>query len=327
MMQASRVSTARLLIDAGKRLELAGSKIEIVSESRFRLFSGGILVQSPSPIRIDADVVTVESPRGTFRVDKQLATRVGNYAGGKLNVKVGADSLSVAPYREAVVAGGLLPKADEPLRFSADDPWDSRILSHAIDLDSRLSNFARGLEAQLVGSNALDFFGRVAQPGFPTDSLKSLLGNRRSDLLIGLLLSSEAKGLQALPIEQGFSRVLTLWTDGATWGLIAQQFGVDAEDLFARLADAVAKANLQVIGPGPGLLTPRRQPSVTRQGRSRSSPLAPAPPSPQSGATPPPRSTGLLPPPVTSLVPEGLKSIIDEVYGVLDPSQSLPRIT
>ncbi|MGI8426147.1 MAG: hypothetical protein ACR2FO_03690 [Actinomycetota bacterium] len=328
LLRAGRGTRAHLLIGPGSRLDFAEAELRIVSNSKFRLMSGNVLVQSNRRLEIDAQGVKVESSRGIFRVDKGLATRAGNYSAGRLMVIVGPDRLSVAPYNEAVVAGGVLPKVQEPLRFSADDAWDRRILAPAIDLDSRLTNFARGLEAQLVQSNALDFFGRVAQPGLATDSLIALFGNRRSDLLIGLILASEASALQTLPLDQRFSQILAFWTDGATWGLIAQQFEVDPERLFTRLAEAVAKADLQVIGPGPGLLKPRPRPTSSRLGRGRGlGPTPSAQASPQPGTAGRPGPPALLSPPIVDLVPEGLQGIIDEIYGVVDPSQSLPRIT
>lgn len=320
--QVSRLNAGPEMI-----LELSGATVEIASASHFRLISGSVLVRTSSPVQIDAGRLRASAVKGVFRVDRRLANRVANYRGNSVEVSSPEEALRVPAYRQVVTIQGVLPRAVQPLRFSSSDPWDRRLLSRAIDLDGRVSNFAQGLEAQLGDSQGLDFFARVAPGNLSLDFLRPHLSSRRSDLLIGLILSSEASRLQNVPLDLRFDRIFRLWAQGASWGLLAQEFGVETDSLFSRLTEAVGRARIQVIGAGPALLQPgttARSVSPRRAGARTAAPPA-APPGGEQAAPPTPRPA-ILPPGVKDAVPRQLTEIINDVYGVTDPVADLPPL-
>lgn len=325
-VQAADDGLARLTGPSGT-LEFWGGSLQMISASRFRLNSGHVLVRGRSPMRIDTRLLRISAFEGVFRVDRGLATRIGSYSGDPVKVRSRSGALEVQPYRQVVTVQGVLPKVVQPLRFSAADRWDRRLLSDAIDLDTRVSNFAQGLEAQLGKSEGVDFFSRVAPGGIAVESLRPFSGSRRSDLLIGLAMAAEAKKLGELGPEDRFTQIFELWNQGATWGLLAQEFGVGLDLLFAQLTQAIERAQIQLIGPGPGLSKP---PAAKVQVPARRAPVAraPRPSASGPGVQTAPRSSdpALLREPVSGAVPAKLKTIVNEVYGVVDPVTGLPPV-
>lgn len=326
-ISTSADAVARLTTGAGNTVEVWGGRLKVSSPSSFKLLTGRVLVSATSPIRIDAGGMLVSARSATFRIDKQLASRVANYSGNLVTVALRPEALEVPPFRQVVTVQGILPKVAQPLRFSGLDRWDRRLLPDAIDLDARVSNFAEGLEAQLGQTHGLDLFRAVAGGDFSVEFIEPYLLNRRSDLLIALVVSREATRFANLPLDLRFDRIFSLWNQGATWGLLSQEFGVRTDDLFVQLTRAVARAQIQVIGPGPALL---RSPQLL----SRRTPVRPGPrPStarapvsvPPAGA-PQPKSPALVPAPVGAAVPDPVKRIVEDLYGVLDPVTDLPPV-
>lgn len=255
----SKGGVAELRLAKGRVLELRDARVELTSDTALRLSRGSILSDIQAPLDIDLESSRLSADRGTFRVDRALSTRVGNYAGQPVTVRAGSSSLEIPPYRQTVVAGGIIPKTVAPLRISRKDPWDQRLVSEALDLEQRLVNFARGLEAQLGPSSGIEFFRAVAPLGLDVVFLEPVLGSRRSDVLIGLLLAIDAKVGSADPVQSRFEKIFDLWNDGASWGLLAVEFGVPQDGLFSRLLQAVEKTGIRVTGAGPALIRARRQ--------------------------------------------------------------------
>ena len=276
-------SRAKLNLEQGRELELQAARLSIVDPTTVKLSGGEVLSIVSKRMTIDAESVVVEAAKGAFRVDKALATRVANYGAGAVKVSGIADELEVPAFRQATVAGGIVPRAPKPIQIDAKDDWDQRYLQDAIDLDGRLANFARGLEAQLGSGAGIEFFQAVAPIGAELSFLGGYLTNRRSDLLIGLILSAQANAAGA-DLPQRFVRIYDLWSQGATWGLLAHEFSVGQEGVFARLLEAIQKAGIfSPTGAGPGL---NRRTSTSRPTRRPSQ--LPSPTSSQSGSAPPP---------------------------------------
>jgi hypothetical protein len=295
-----RTALAEVRLAKGLVFELSGADALVTGANSLKLTRGALLADVTAPAKVDAESVVVTASRASFRVDRALATRVGVYAGSVVATRM-LDKLKIPSLRQTIVAAGILPRAAKPLRISSTDRWDRRFLQEALDLDGRLSNFGRGLEAQLGAGAGLPFFQQIMPLGLDLSFLSSYLTNRRSDLLIGLTL---ANGLGKNPstFAANFNQIITLWSDGATWGLIAYEFKVDPTNIFDGLLNAVQKAGL-AVGPagftaglfgrgrpataakaGNGAGGPSSSPSLTNKPKSSPSTSTP----PQSPSSPDP---------------------------------------
>lgn len=275
---------AELRLAAGRVFELNAAELNLASSRRLTLERGKVLANLAGPATVDVGSIRVASDRGTFRVDRTLATRIGVYA-GSARLEEDASTMAIPRFRQAIVAGDVVPRAPKPLRIDPVDPWDRRFLQEALDLDRRLTSFGRGLEAQIGASAAgVPFFSRVVPVSADFGFLNPFLIHRRSDVLIALAVSAVASETGGT-LGDRFRQAFDLWTDGATWGLIAFEFGVGESSLFDRLVDALRLAGLR-FGPGGVGVTPGTQPTPTSSptpggpGRSPSPSPSPSPPGP-----------------------------------------------
>ncbi len=304
-----------LRLKKGRIFELDSARVQITSRESLLLSRGKLLADLTEPAKIDAETSSITAKSGTLRVDRFLATRIGTYAGSTVRVTNGVSTLTVPRYRQTVVAGGIVPRAAKPLRLEASDRWDQRLLQDVLDLDARLGNFGRGLEAQLGSLTGLNFFGRVL-PGLELTFLDPFLSGRRSDLLIGLVIASGGSSSLGASLSDRFDRGYGLWSQGASWGLIAHEFEVEHAGLFAALLAAIERVGIRLLGTGP------RAPGAGPPGvGSTPSPGSTASPSgnPTSPTPGPGRSTAPVPSPVESILPDPIEEIIDGIYGSLNP--------
>lgn len=275
---------AVLRLAEGRVLEMVGARISVDSPTSVKLTGGEVLGVLQKELTIDTEPAVVSAERGAVRIDRSIATRIVNYGPGDVTVAGSADELTVPRLRQTTVAGGIVPRAAKPIQIDPKDDWDQRFLQVAIDLDGRLANFARGLEAQLGSATGLDFFGAILPIGTDFGFLTPYLTSRRSDLLLGLIVAGEAS-IAGADLGTRFSRVFDLWSQGATWGLIAFEFSVGQEGVFGKLLEAVQKAGLvSPAGAGPGL---RRNDRQQRNNR-RASPTPSVSPSDDATTQPPP---------------------------------------
>jgi hypothetical protein len=288
---------AELRLIEGRLFEIEDAEVEITGNSEVMLSSGRLLADLSAAGRVDFEDAAAFADKGRFRVDRGLGTRVGVYSEGASVTGDGVE-LDLPLYREAVVAGGVIPAAPSPLQISSSDRWDRRFLEDALELDARLINFGRGLEAQLGALAGLPFFRQVLPGDLGIGFLEPFLGSRRSDLLIGLMIALEAGGPGDLP--ESFSRIFDLWSRGASWGLIAVEFGAGANGLFALLLDAIASAGVNIVtGAAPSPPDQGQQPAPRRSpGDDRG---------PNGGGQDPPPSPG----PTES--PDPVESIVQDV--------------
>ena len=300
---------AELRLAPGRGFELAGAQVEITGRSTLSLLRGDVLADVSSPAVIKTDGLEVSANRSAFRLDKALSTRVGVYESQQgVNARSTGASVRVPRLRQTIVAGGIVDVA-KPLRLSSADRWDRRYLQQVIELDERLINFGRGLEAQLGVLQSTAFFQQVSPPDTDLSFLGAYVPNRRSDLLIGLSIAMESKKLQGL-LPERFASVFGLWENQATWGLIAYEFGAPSEGIFSRLLDAINKAGLQVIGgTGPGL----RRPSTAGQPPSGNQPGGGSSPAPSPTPTRTTRPRPPAPSPVSSLLPDPVEDPVNDV--------------
>lgn len=277
---------ALLSLASGRDFELREARVLITGTSSFDLERGDALAELTAAARVVADNFAAFAEDGTFRIDRGVATRVGVYD-GSVTLNHDAGELTVPRFRQAVVAGGLVPKSFDPLMISAEDNWDRRFLQVALDLDNRLTNFGRGLEAQLGNLAGLSFFTSVAPPGADVSFLSSFTTQRRSDVLIGLMVAFDSSGASGM--RGSFEEAFELWTRGASWGLIAVEFGASGTNLFSLLLDAIARLGIQIIGGGGGATTsPNQTGGGTNDGGGEQSDPSPPPESPSPSPEPDP---------------------------------------
>lgn len=296
----SRDGIAELYLAAGRLFEIAGADLRVVSPTKVTLDRGNALASLAARASVDGREIEISSAKGAFRVDRSLATRVGVYE-GQARVESDGEELSVPRLRQATIAGGVVPRAPKPLRIDAGDPWDRRFLQEALDLDVRLTGFGRGLEAQLGTGSGVAFFARILPVGGDLGFLVPFVGLRRSDVLIALALSLEA-AKSPESVSGRFTQIYALWSDGATWGLIAYELGVGQPSVFARLLDAVRLAGV-TIGAGP-VVPPRTSPPPAAPSPP---PPPPPPPGPGNGGNDGDNSTPI----------EKIQETIDDVIGLL----------
>ena len=300
---------AELRLAAGRDFELAAADVTIRSRSSLQLDRGNLLADLTSPARITTDGVSVSASNSAFRIDRSLSTRLAVYrSAGGVAAASGSDTLSVPSLRQTIVAGGILDVA-RPLRLSSTDRWDQRYLQEVIDLDARLINFGRGLEAQLGDLAGMAFFQQVAVGGSDVAFLGSYAGHRRADILIGLVIAAEAERLEGT-VPEKFSSIFALWQQEATWGLIAYEFGAGATGVFSRLLEAIDRAGIRIVaGVGPGLR--RAQAQTPSNGNGSPPPGGNGGPGPSPGQSPSPSAP--IPSPISSIVPDEIEDPVNEV--------------
>lgn len=313
----SRGGLAELRLAAGRSFELTGrlgTEVRVSSPSALKLERGSVLAQLSSPATVDTEGLSATSSKSAFRIDHGLSTRVASYQ-GRVSLTSPGRSLDLPRLRQVVVAAGELPGRERPIRINKADRWDRRYLQSAIDLDSRLANFAQGLEAQLGRSSGPTLFSAVIPSAGDLSFLTAYSSQRRSDIVIGLVIASQAatnNGGSVSSVGDVFAPVFSLWSDGASWGLIAFEYGVGEQKLFAGLLEAVRNAGLRFSRTGglggsgvPGSAGAGATPSPSPS----SSPGGPPTPSPGPSPSPSP----VLPP--TGVDP--VDDIIEEVTDLL----------
>lgn len=271
----SRGGLAELRLAAGRSFELTGRngvELRISSTSALNLERGSVLAKLSSQATIAAAALSASSSKAAFRIDHALSIRVATYL-GKVRLTAPGRSLDLPRLRQVVVAAGELPGRERPIRINKVDRWDRRYLQAAIDLDSRLANFAQGLEAQLGRSSGPALFSAVMPTAGDLSFLNPYSSQRRSDIVIGLVIASEAAANNGGSVGDVFAPVIGLWSDGASWGLIAFEYGVGEQKLFGGLLEAVRRAGLRLsqgggfggtsgplgplgVGPSPGTSAP-----------------------------------------------------------------------
>lgn len=302
---------AELTLAGGVALELSGARVTVDSGRKVTLVRGKVLVMAGGPVAVEAEPVTVRADGGIFRVDRTLSTRVAVYEDDARIDGPGA-VLPIPTYHESVVAAGVVPASTDPLKIDPSDRWDVRYLKDAIDVDARLANLSRGLEAQLGSGTGLDFYRRVLPEGFQVSLLAPMSGDRKTDVLIGALIAHQAAGKGA-DRAKVVADVFSMWREGASWGLVAHRFGVAQSVLFSLLLDSVNRANLVDQGRGPALATPRRPtPTPSPATRARPTPNQPSPrPSPAPSPSPNPDVLA----PVTNLLDQVVRDLLGSLLG------------
>ncbi|TMK53839.1 MAG: hypothetical protein E6G66_00880 [Actinobacteria bacterium] len=308
-------SLAVLHLGSGRTFELAQGETSVTGPDRIRLAKGAALGDLTSRGQIETDGVGVSSASGTFRVTVSGATTGVGVFSGLVTVSVPGSTLAVPAFREASTASGVLPAASKPLEILAGgDVWDHRYLRDAIDLDARLDNFSGGLDAQLGSATGLGFFRLVTADPVTLAHVGPFLSQPRSDVLIALVLAATSR---SDPPEATFDKIMSLWLAGESWGLLAMEYHVAAQDVFAGLVAAIRKLGLTFTTPTPRFapIPGTTLPPVVALGPAMRASQAPAAAG-TPGSAPAPTAS---PTAVLNQVLDPITTLLSQILGLLLP--------
>ncbi|MGI8809917.1 MAG: hypothetical protein ACR2KK_19155 [Acidimicrobiales bacterium] len=331
-----RQGSAVIRLPDDRRLELrVGSDVELQAvaadgkQARPTLLGGDLLVVSgggPLAVGATGADVTVE---GEVRVSRGVALLVAAYR-GMARLSAGGSTLAVPALRQAALpATEQFPTTVSPLEYLPDDDWDQRYLSDAIDLSNRLAARSDGFTAQLGPTEGRslnyfrDLFPRLAaEPAF----VASLVNPSRppGETLVGAAITLE--GSRGTFVER-WGAVFGFRDQGAPWGLVALDQGVDRVPVLASVEGAISRGpTMFAVGPptrtpnslappsaGPATTTAPRTTATTVRPRPGSTPTTTAP-------APGPTTTTTLAGPVNTgapLIDDTVNSVVDTLTALL----------
>jgi hypothetical protein len=214
---------------------------------------------------------------------------------------------------------GLPPETPHPLVYDPADPWDRRFLSDAIELGQRLEALSAGYTSNLSkGEGRTVAFYQEVLPALKGEAAftADLLQPPRSpgETLIGAAIAE--LGRRGSFLER-WQSVFAFRDEGAVWGLVALDQGVDRTPLLRAVSSAVQDSPL-AIGPPPtrGETPPSTVGPLTTTPNRGGGPTTTTTKPPTTPTTQPPPDdggNGLLNPildPVTSLLSGVLKALL-----------------
>lgn len=324
-------SSVDFIVDEAGEYRLVAGRVRVGEEGELEVADGTLQISSDQPVEADLDGVEVSFSEGTVRLDRSGdSSRLAAYEVQNLEVATGSHRIPLPQLWQVSISGDGTPDMAQPLQFSRDDALDSANLAHAIEVDGKLMNLLRGLEPQLAATDGSALAGHLAAAGISPETVERISIASRSDQLMGLAFAREWKKDQPTGLVTGFEQATALRVLGATWGLVAQNFGVDADGLVAGLQseinavffpDGRSEGDPLVPSPPPS----RQPPPAPGPPAQPTTPPAPGPipappPAPVPVPVPSPSPSGLLGPvldPLRPLLPGELEAIIDELYGLV----------
>lgn len=326
-----REGTAVIRLPDDRRLELrSGTDVELqegdASTARPALFAGDLLVVSgPKSVAVTLGGSEV-AVQGDARVSRGVAVLVAAYAGTAQLTSAGS-TLAVPALRQAALpATGQFPPKATPLEYSASDDWDRRYLSDAMDLSNRLAARSEGFTAQLAAGDGRtvqyfrDLVPRLAaEPTFTASLLNP--ARPQGETLVGAAITLE--GTRGTFVER-WASVFAFRDQGAPWGLVALDQGVDRAPVLA-LVEAALSRGPREFAEGPPTRTPS---SLPRPSASTATTVAPAPTTtvrPRPGVTTTtvpatPTTSTTVPGPLNTgapLIDNTVNSLVNTLNGIL----------
>ena len=272
------VGTARVELSDDRSLELRRRSAVTVQEP-LQLTTGDTLAKAAgTALTVRTAMTDVVVRRGASRIVSSLAVRAGSYAGG-LDIDSAGRRLHVPVLRQAVVpTAGLVPDRPLPIAYEPSDAWDRRYLGDAIDLGAELANRSRGFAAQVppAESSTAAFFRRVlpqlaSEPAFEDAMVEA--DRSPGETLVGAAIVALSN---SGPFAERWAGVFGFRDDGADWGLVARDQGVDRTPLLDEIDKVITSATAP-LGPPP--------PIGPYSGPPPALPLGPPPPSAPPGRT------------------------------------------
>ncbi|MEA2901373.1 MAG: putative surface-exposed virulence protein [Actinomycetota bacterium] len=263
--------TAVIRLDRGRQLDLRTGTNVVLEDAaddgnrpvtQPQLLENDLLVQAPPGNRLtvstDGTDVIVSS---AARISRGPVLVVSSYA-GDVELRSGDQSTVVTALREVTVdADGRIVSGPVPLSYDADDPWDRRLLSEAIEVGNELEARSKGFSAQLGATDGrtVEFLLGLlpalgAQPAFAPTLFDPLRPPGES--LVGASIA--LAGSQG-SFEQRWAGIFGFRDQGAQWGLVALDQGVTRAPLLSALDTAISRGPrsfeaLPLPGDGDGEL-------------------------------------------------------------------------
>jgi hypothetical protein len=249
--------TAVLRLDRDRQLELRTGTDVVLREADDEgqrvlpvLRASDLLVQAPPGARLTvstegADVIV----GGGAQISRGPVLVVSSYE-GTVELRAGDRSTTVPALRQIGVPDegtGAVPDRPSPLGYDVDDPWDRRFLSDAIELGNELEARSKGFTAQLGSSEGRtpDFLLRLLpdladQPEFGPTLFDA--ARPPGESLIGAAIAlGGARGT----FGERWAAIFGFRGEGAQWGLVALDQGVNRAPLLAAVDAAIGR------GPRP----------------------------------------------------------------------------
>jgi hypothetical protein len=221
-----------------------------------------------------------------------------------------------------VPALGLPPASPRPLQYDSGDAWDRRFLGEAIDLGERLEAMAAGYTGNVDADEVrTPSFYKAVLPGLvdEVEFTVDLIDRDRppGETLVGAAIADLGRRGS---FAERWASIFSFRDQGAEWGIVALDQGVDRGPLLGAVTDAVESEPLAV---GPTTTRPRRGGGGTSATSVTSPTTVPSSPTtrPSSPATVPAPGggdgeEGLLGP-LLGPVSELLAGLIDGLLGGL----------
>ena len=254
------------------------------------LEAGDLLVTAPDGLEVSAAETRLAIEGGSARLRHTADVEAAAYDTSVQLDSAGQERTVPALREIQIPALGLPPEAPRPLRYDPSDAWDRRFLAEAIDLGERLEALAAGYTQNVDDDEArTPTFYKEVLPGL-TDEVEftiDLLDRDRppGETLVGAAITDLGK---RGTFAQRWASVFTFRDEGAAWGLVALDQGVDRGPLLGAVTDAVDSSPL-ALGP----TNPSRRP-----GRGSTTATSSVPPTsaPSTPTTRPSSPTTTVPP-------------------------------
>lgn len=281
------------------------SDTRVVVGERPELIAGELLLLDAEGLDVDAagTVVALAGEDAAARVDRGFAVRAASYRGG-LEVDSAGQNRAVSALRQIGIASlGRPPGSAEPLRVDEVDPWDRRFLGAAIDLGRRLAavsaSFTRNAPPDASQSAALYETVLPVLAGEPSfdSKLASLPTAPAGEVFVGAVLTTLGDDGS---FGDRWDEVFAFRSDGAAWGLVALDQGLEDGAVLDAVDDALGRSTTTpevAVGPPPSVA-----PTVPGGGVDGDDPASSdttLPPDDDQDPTAPPPLTPTTPPPPT----------------------------
>lgn len=327
--------TARLGVRDGA-VELASGGTVVLDADRFDLERGSLLLETTRTRAAGLGAVAAEG-EGTWRLDADVAPRVGVYRGGVgVTVRNGngqpATPVAVAAYEQLDIVRGLPASRPLPLRYLPSDVWDARFLEDAIAVDRQVADLRRSLAAAYgTAPRPLAFYTAFSAVEGPVVAVLGDLAPQQggaalgppADVLIAVVVVQLLVDRAGLEPADAAGEVVGLRRDGATWGLVLLRRDLGPDDLREGVDVALRRRALEGGGNGgaPAPDAPGGGGAPEPEPTAQPSPEpSPSPPTPPPSPPPPPRDS-LLGPILRPLAPV-IQDLTDLLDGLLPPDAS-----
>jgi hypothetical protein len=257
VLTTGKDARVRLEGASNRAVELAGdTRATIVAADHVSLDLGAALAETgKGRFAFDTGGVGVRVSDGAARLDRRLGRlRVGVYKGSAVVDLLGR-SVDVPAYRQQDFAGGVpLDRDPTPLALDDRDPWDRSLLGDVLELDRGLGQFVRGFNSEFGDPAPAPVFFTAFVPGTKVEAAAELAPQdvTAADTLVGLVFAQQlaARAGNDARVTRDFVGMTAEFKQGATWGLIAKERGLELRLLLPAVLDAIRRGTTPASTPG-----------------------------------------------------------------------------